>query len=156
MARAENIESMRTLCQDLVDAGFASADEVVGCTAEEIAQIVSTALDGFPVPDEYIAFLEVLGRGAGSFFVGTDLFYPSLLEASEAAADISSGSGEVLSLRDRFFFGHHQGYKVYFFDRGSEAVYAYQEGTPENQLLADSFLAFLRQAFELQKNLRGA
>ncbi|WP_223885275.1 hypothetical protein [Nocardia colli] len=88
--------------------------------------------------------------------MGTDLFYPSLLEANEAAADISSGPGEALSLRDRFFFGHHQGYKVYFFDPDSDAVYAYQEGSPENQLLANSFLAFLRQAFELQKNLRSA
>ncbi len=109
----------------------------------------------FPVPDEYLAFLAVLGKSAGTFFVGTDLFYPALLEANEAAVDINSGPGEDLSLSDRFFFGHHKGYKVYFFERNSEAVYTYQEGHPEVQRLAGSLLEFLRQAFEIQRNLRG-
>ncbi|WP_147129423.1 SMI1/KNR4 family protein [Nocardia ninae] len=131
---------------------MATVDEITGCTADEVAEVVSSAPDGFPIPDEYLAFLEILGRGAGGFFVGTDLFFPSLLAANEAAADVSSGPGETLSLQNRFFIGHHQGYKVYYFDPGSEAVYAYQEGCPENQRLANSFLCFLRQAFEFQKH----
>lgn len=150
------LESMRALCRDLVGSGFAMVDEVSGCTPDEVAEVVSAAPDGFPIPDEYLAFLKVLGRQAGSFFAGTDLFFPSLLEANEAAADMSSGPGESLSLKNRLFFGHHQGYRVYYFERGSEAVYAYQEGHPESQRLANSFLDFLRQAFELQKNLRSA
>ncbi|WP_063632232.1 SMI1/KNR4 family protein [Nocardia brasiliensis] len=154
MASEEGEAAMRALCQDLVESGFAKAGEIAGCTADEVAEVVATAPDSFPVPDEYLAFLAVLGKAAGTFFVGTDLFYPSLLEANEAAADISSGPGEDLSLSDRFFFGHHQGYKVYFFERNAEAVYVYQEGHPEIQRLASSFLEFLRQAFELQKSLR--
>lgn len=136
--------------------GFAKTGEIVSCAADEVAEVVAAAPDAFPVPDKYLAFLTVLGKSAGALFVGTDLFYPPLLEASEVAADISSGIGEALSLSDRFFFGHHQGYKVYFFERNSEAVYTYQEGHPEVQRLASSFLEFLRQAFEIQQNLRGA
>ncbi|WP_280450062.1 hypothetical protein [Nocardia brasiliensis] len=156
MASEESEAVMRALCRDLVESGFAKTDEIVGCTADEVAEVVATAPDAFPIPDEYLAFLTVLGKSAGTFFVGTDLFYPSLLEANEAAADISSGPGEDLSLGDRFFFGHHQGYKVYFFERNSEAVCTYQEGHPAVQRLANSFLGFLRQAFEIQQNLRGA
>lgn len=151
MAGAENVEAMRSLCRDLVGLGLAAVDDISRCTADEVAEVVSAAPDGFPVPDEYIAFLELLGRGAGRFFAGTDLFYPSLLGANEAAADVSSGPGETLSLRNRFFFGHHQGYKVYYFDWGSEAVHAYQEGFPESQSLANSYLDFLRKALELHK-----
>ncbi|WP_156161415.1 SMI1/KNR4 family protein [Nocardia vulneris] len=146
---------MRALCRDLVESGFAKAGEIVGCTADEVAEVVAMAPGAFPVPDEYLAFLAVLGKSAGTFFVGTDLFYPALLEANEAAVDINSGPGEDLSLSDRFFFGHHKGYKVYFFERNSEAVYTYQEGHPEVQRLAGSLLEFLRQAFEIQRNLRG-
>ncbi|MFI6171677.1 SMI1/KNR4 family protein [Nocardia sp. NPDC051052] len=142
------------LCRDLAGAGFVTVDEITGCTADDVAEVVAAAPDGFPISGEYQAFLAVMGRGAGSFFLGTDLFFPSLLEASEAAAGISSGPGETLSLQNRFFFGHHQGYKVYYFDLGSEAVYAYQEGHPESQRLANSFLEFLRQAFDIQKDLR--
>ncbi|QBS42925.1 SMI1/KNR4 family protein [Nocardia sp. CS682] len=144
-------EAVLDLCRDLIGSGFATVDQIAGCTTEEVAEVISSAPDGFPIPDEYLAFLEKLGRGAGSFFMGTDLFFPSLLEANEAAADISSGPAEALTLQNRFFIGHHQGYKVYYFDLGSEAVYAYQEGLPETQRLANSFVDFLRQAFEIQK-----
>lgn len=39
-----------------------------------------------------------MGRKAGKLFEGTDIFYPRLLEAREAAIDVASRGGESLFL----------------------------------------------------------
>ena len=65
-------------------------------------------------------------------------------DVEEVAADPS----ENLTLDGRFFFGHHQGYKFYFFQEGSRAVYHYQEKHPVVETLADSFLQWLWQILE--------
>ncbi|QLY32957.1 SMI1/KNR4 family protein [Nocardia huaxiensis] len=152
MVSFEHVEAMKVLCRELLASGIATVDEIEGCSASEIGEVVSAAAQ-FPLPDEYLAFLRVLGKKAGALFRGTDLFFPTLLEAKEAALDIAEGPDESLKLEDRFFFGHHQGYKVYFFELGSPAVFAYQEGHPEVELLADSFLKFLQHALEVRKSL---
>lgn len=92
-----------------------------------------------------------MGKRAGTLFKGTDLFFPRMLDAVEAAEDVA---GKGLALDGQFFFGHHQGYKVYFFKRGSDAVYAYQEGSSEDQKLADGFIEFLRQSWRIQQKTR--
>jgi hypothetical protein len=64
-------------------------------------------------------------------------------DVEEVAAD----PAEYLTAEGRFFFGHHQGYKFYFFKQESQVVYLYQEGYPEVQKLADSFLGWLWQIY---------
>ncbi|KQY28432.1 MULTISPECIES: SMI1/KNR4 family protein [Nocardia] len=142
---------MVSFSRDLIESGFATSDSIIGCDAGEIAQVYSVAPDSFPIPGEYHAFLEQMGKQAGTLFRGTDLYFPRMLDSIDAAADISS---EGLSLDHRFFFGHHQGYKVYFFELGSDAVYCYQEGYPEVTKLADNFLGFLRNAWVVQQKIR--
>ncbi|MGW6623102.1 SMI1/KNR4 family protein [Nocardia sp. NPDC055002] len=136
---------------ELIESGFATSDTIIGCDSAEIAQVYSIAPEGFPIPDEYRAFLEKMGKKAGTLFRGTDLFFPRMLDAVEAAEDVS---GKGLTLDGRFFFGHHQGYKVYFFKRGSGAVYGYQEGTSEEEKLADGFIEFLRDSWRIQQRIR--
>ncbi|WP_162958871.1 SMI1/KNR4 family protein [Nocardia yunnanensis] len=155
MADPTSLQAMDSLRHDLLASGIAtSPSEIIGCSDSEIDQVVSTA-DGFPIPDAYIAFLKAFGRKAGNLFRGTDLFFPGLLDAKDSAVDIASGPDETLTLDNRFFFGHHQGYKVYFFEAGSEAVFGYQEGHPHDQRLANSLADWLRHALTVQKELAG-
>lgn len=151
MASDTSNRDIASFGRELIESGFATGDSIIGCDSAEIAQIYSFAPEGFPIPDEYQAFLEHMGRKAGTLFRGTDLFYPQMLDAREAAEDIS---GEVLTLDNNFFFGHHQGYKVYFFKRGSGAVYAYQERASEDEKLADGFIEFLRNSWHIQQKIR--
>ncbi|WP_410875088.1 SMI1/KNR4 family protein [Nocardia sp. A7] len=151
MARDDSNHDIETFSRELIESGFATSDSIIGCDSAEIAQVYSVAPDGFPVPDEYQAFLEYMGKEAGTLFKGTDLFVPRMLDAIEAAEDVA---GKGLTLDGQFFFGHHQGYKVYFFKRGSGAVYAYQEGFSEDQKLADEFIEFLRQSWRIQQKTR--
>ncbi|MGW5921308.1 SMI1/KNR4 family protein [Nocardia fluminea] len=149
MSNYRNVEDMKRLRQELLASGVASEDDIMGCSASEIEDVLSSA-GSFRLPDQYLAFLQVMGRRAGELFEGTDIFYPRSLEAREAAIDVASGDGESLSLENRFFFGHHQGYKVYFFEPDSPAVFTYQEGHPEVRVLAKSLLAFLQHALEVR------
>ncbi|MEV6361678.1 SMI1/KNR4 family protein [Nocardia asteroides] len=142
---------MESFSRELINSGFATSDTIRGCDPDEIARVLAPA--GFPVPAEYHAFLACMGKQAGTLFQGTDLFYPQMLDAWEAAGDIA---GQELSLADRFFFGHRQGYKVYFFEPGSAAVHCYQEGIPGVRALADDFLAFLRRSWAVQQSIREA
>ncbi|BEK94107.1 hypothetical protein NSK11_contig00071-0047 [Nocardia seriolae] len=155
MVNPESMHAMEALRRDLLISGIAvSSDEIVGCSDNEISRIVAAA-ESFPIPGTYLAFLKVFGRKAGDLFRGTDLFFPGLLDAKDAAIDIASGPSEELTLENRFFFGHHQGYKVYFFELGSEAVYGYQEGYPHVQKLADSLVDWLRHALATQEEIAG-
>jgi hypothetical protein len=138
--------------QSLLDTGFATADQIIGCTDEEICRVAAVAT--FPLPDEYLAFLKVFGRRAGTFLRGQSVFFPEPLDAFEAAEDIAGGAGERLDLVNRFFFGHHQGYRVFFFEKGSPAVLGYQEGHPEVQKLGESFQVWLWQVLERSQTLR--
>ncbi|TCJ89379.1 hypothetical protein [Nocardia alba] len=151
MGREDSKREIETFGRQLIGSGFATSDSIIGCDAAEIEQVRSVAPDGFPISDEYQAFLEYMGKKAGTLFKGSDLFFPRMLDAIEAAEDIS---GKGLALDGQFFFGHHQGYKVYFFKRGSGAVYAYQEGSSEDQKLADGFIEFLRDSWRIQQKTR--
>ncbi|MFJ2839509.1 SMI1/KNR4 family protein [Nocardia sp. NPDC087230] len=149
--RNTSSRDMESFGRDLIESGFATSDSIIGCDSAEIAQVYSLAPEGFPIPDEYHAFLAQMGKQAGTLFRGTDLFFPRMLDAREAAEEIS---GEGPTLENHFFFGHHQGYKVYFFRRGSGAVYLYNECAPEDHKLADGFIEFLRQSWRIQQKIR--
>ncbi|MFQ6397558.1 SMI1/KNR4 family protein [Nocardia sp. KC 131] len=139
--------------QALLDTGFATADEIAGCTDEEISRVAAVAT--FPLPDECLAFLKVLGRKAGTFFQGKGMFFPEPLDTYEAAEGIAAEPGEDLTVEDRFFFGHHQGYQVFFFEKGRPEVFVYVEGHPgEIQKLGESFFGWLWLVCERSQLLR--
>ena len=139
--------------QGLLDVDFASPDDIVGCTDEEISRVSAVAT--FPLPDEYLAFLKVLGRRAGTFFPGTSIYFPEPLDVFGCAEDIAGEPGEDLTLENRFFFAHHQGYRVFFFERGRPEVFIYQEGHPgEIQKLGETFLSWLWSVLERSQALR--
>jgi hypothetical protein len=126
---------------------LADTDETEGCTDHEIEDLIRFA-EPFRLPDEYLAFLTVLGRNRGKFFPGTWISYPTPLTLRPDVEEVAADPTEYLTTDGRFFFGHHQGYKFYFFQEGSPAVFHYQEKHPDVEKLADSFLQWLWQVLE--------
>lgn len=144
---------MESFGRDLIESGFATSDSIIGCDSAEIAQVYSLAPEGFPIPDEYHAFLAQMGKQAGTLFRGTDLFFPRMLDAREAAEDIS---GEGPTLENHYFFGHHQGYKVYFFrsssprfmsSDGSGPAPDHSDAGPQAKSTAMSYFSCTRQHY---------
>lgn len=136
------VEEMRRFASALVEMGVARPGEVMGCGEEQMRSVLDRAGD-FPLPAHYLAFLEILGRGAGRLFRGTDVYFPEPIEANDYAAEFSAQDPR-LDLSGRFFFATHQGYQFYFFDRTSpDTVFMYTEGEREAQTMAPSFLEFL-------------
>jgi hypothetical protein len=143
---------MRRLRQTLLDTGLAAEDDVIGCTPEEIARVEHAAA-GFPLPDEYLAFLQVMGHGAGELLRGENIYYPKLLTAGRVAATIAAEPDESLTTVDRFFFGQHHGVVVYFFDRASSEIFCYEETSPDVEVVGSSFANWLFTAAERTKSI---
>lgn len=147
------VADLEALREAMVTSGFTSSDTFEGCSPEEIDTVVEAA-GSVGLPEDYLAFLQVFGRRAGTLFRGSHVCYPEPLTAREAAEDLASDPEETLTLENRFFFGHHQGYEVYFFEHGNSAVYSYVEGHPFDQKLADTFIQWLWDVFHRSKQLR--
>ncbi|MGF6889653.1 hypothetical protein ABIA39_009114 [Nocardia sp. GAS34] len=146
----EGIEAVRDA---MISSGFTTSDTFEGCSQDEINAVIEAA-GSVELPGDYLAFLQVFGRHAGTLFRGSHVCYPEPLTARDAAVDVASDPEETLTLENRFFFGHHQGYEVYFFEHASDAVYSYVEGHPFDQKLADNFTQWLWDVFHRTKELR--
>ena len=112
--------------------GVASLDEVVGCTAEEIALIELTYKRR--LPEVYKAFLAKMGRSAGKLFEDTEAYYPALLGFRARAEELLLAEEGRLSLPDdAIVFLLHQGYVFAFFSGSDDdpIVQFYEEGTGE-------------------------
>lgn len=132
----------------LVESGWAKADDIIGCSESEIEQVQQSAQ--FPLPDDYVSFLKKMGHRAGRLFQGKVLYFPAMMESPEVADYLAADPRQSLTLDNRFFFGDHQGYIVYFFQKDDPAVYSYQEGHPEDPAhrVADSFAEWAWRYFE--------
>jgi len=151
---ASNDKSIDQLARALVAEQLASPSDLVGCDERDIGEV--QGLSPIPLPADYVAFLRRMGRKSGRLFQGSTLRFPALTEATEVAQDIANDPQESLTVQDRFFFGHHQGYKVYFFQRDDPAVYGYYERHPETpaEKLAGTFSDWAWNFFNVIVKLR--
>jgi hypothetical protein len=131
----------------LLESGVGTVDDIVGCSIDEIAAVQkASAID---LPSDYVAFLQFMGRRAGRLLRGEALYYPECLGAAEAAQDIASEPGEDLTPENKFFFSHHQGTMVRFFEDDSSAIFTYTERHPgEVKRIFESFLEWIWAAYE--------
>ncbi|HWJ61098.1 MAG TPA: SMI1/KNR4 family protein [Acidimicrobiales bacterium] len=116
----------------------------VGLAPDEVDRV--EAAHGLPLPAAYRAFLSVAGRRCGSVWVGTDAYFPELLDVRDGALALLAECGAVDLLGpDDVVIGLHQGYELLCL-RGREddpPVFHYLEGADALDPVADRFSGFL-------------
>jgi hypothetical protein len=121
--------------------------EVRGCSAEEIEEI-RVRQGVMSIPDEYLCYLRRIGRSAGRFQVGTDTYYPEILELKDAARDLLVENNSQLVLGpNSLVFEMHQGYEFAWFpdvENHQPVVNHYNEGRSDEIREWPSLSAYLR------------
>ena len=122
--------TIQMLRSRLIQSGMAGEDTVRGCSPAEVAEVA--ARQGVALPERYVEFLLVMGRGAGAFFRGSDVFYPTVLELKGRAQDLLEECGRPFILPgDAVVFFMHQGYQFMYCRTRDGApdpfVYYYEE-----------------------------
>jgi len=131
----------------LADREVARRDEILGCSPNEIAEIESHV--GHKLPFAYREFLTQMGRGAGEFYVGTDILYPCIVRFNLTQAGrqlVAEDKAAIALADDAVVFAMHQGYQ-FLFMRESEGmdppVYHYMEESGKFEKKADTLSGFL-------------
>jgi len=149
MTNDANIKTKIAAVADaLIKRGVASKENIQGCDAIQIAEIETDC--GCELPVAYREFLARMGRRAGDFYVGTDMFYPVLLGLTKEAHDLVAEDNSDISLpQDAIVFSMHQGYQFLFFraqDGDDPPVYYYMEQSGTFVKKDDSLSKFLFNA----------
>jgi hypothetical protein len=146
------------LRDQLISVGVARPGEIVGCTPAEIEEVARD--QGTDLPAAYRAFLALMGRKAGALFVGSDVFYPEVLQLRQAAEGLLEVGGARVGLPPTaVVFLMHQGHTFMYIDAGEgqdPPVRKYQEGWEAPVRHADHFTSYLASAIEGQARLRRA
>ncbi len=134
----------------LIASGMARPQEIRGCTESEIRAHEESL--GTRFPKVYYDFLEKMGRSAGKLFLGSDAFYPTIVNLRCWAIEILQESSNGVQLpNDAVVFLMHQGYVLFFFrtsDGEDPPVYRIIEGDKVPQMMHRSFSDFLMQSVE--------
>lgn len=129
----------------LIRREVATHNSVRGCTPGEIAEIEADV--GHPLPLAYREFLSRMGKEAGAFYVGTNLFYPGVLGITKAAHRlVAEVQADLILPEDAIAFAMHQGYQFLFTRAGDgddPPVYYHLEGSGEFEKKADQLTGFL-------------
>lgn len=131
------------LIKSLINRGICTAQEIKGLSEEEVATIENEI--GHILPVEYREFLLAIGRRAGNFLAGTDIFIASLWDLRDEAIDLLRENHEPTELPPHsFVFSMHQGYEFTYFNltEGAPPVYQYVEGNGPPVLCWKSFSDF--------------
>ncbi|MBL8196215.1 MAG: SMI1/KNR4 family protein [Blastocatellia bacterium] len=147
---------MSQLVKRLISSGIANSNSIKGCNINEINNLESIL--NIKLPTMYKSFLLVMGHRAGSFYVGTDMFYNSLFDIQKWAREllVEDGSPFILPC-DTFILSMHQGYQFTYFRTDEEnddpPVYYYMEGSgiPEKKWL--KFSDYLLQSVIEHENI---
>jgi hypothetical protein len=148
---------LREVLDRLVSSGLARKQEIFGCSAGEIRQLEASI--GVPLPGLYRGFLEVMGRGAGDFLIGSDLFFPEVMGLRAAAEGLLADCCPGVSLPENaLVFFMHQGYQFLYMLTGEgeddPPVYYYLEGKEAPELKWPHFSAFLIGCLEDEVAIR--
>lgn len=83
------------------------------------------------LPEVYKSFLKTMGKNAGSFMMGSSVFYPDILSLRDWANETLAENGISGLPENVFVFWMHQGYQIAYFklDEGDNPpVYFFAEG----------------------------
>jgi hypothetical protein len=123
-------ERVDALVAAIADGVTATAEQLHGLTQREIDEVEHD--QAAPLAESYRRFLELVGRGAGRFLQGSDVFYPLMLGMGQAARELLEENQIPFgwTAEDRVIL-MHQGYQFDFL-RGAgpdPEVWSYGEGT---------------------------
>jgi len=137
---------MQEVIQVLIDAGVAAPENIRGCSEEEVKELENHC--GVRLPQKYREFLLVMGHGAGTFFIGTDIFYgEALFRMRRFAEDLLEENAEPFKLpEDAFVFSMAQGCSFTYsqaFTGDDPPVYLYIEGKGSPKQIASRFSGYM-------------
>ncbi|WP_080643351.1 SMI1/KNR4 family protein [Salinispora arenicola] len=123
---------------------------VVGLEPSEVQQ-VQAAWEMIRLPSAYEEFLTNMGSRAGRVLLGTDAFFPTILEMSEWADEFFEENASNLARpKDALVFAMHQGYLAYWMSDASISdpeVTLFMEGESKPMRVWPSFTAFLNSHY---------
>lgn len=138
------------IVSSLTEKGLSLKDDFRGCSNEEVQEI--EAFYGIKLPEAYHLFLKKMGKSAGVFMAGTDMFFGHLFELREAATELLEESDTDYVLpKEMFVFSMHQGYEFCCFEvKGSHdpKVYQYIEDDDEPSVVWESFSSYLKEMLQ--------
>lgn len=130
--------------RQLLDAGVCTSDELLGCSIEEFSDLQVS--NGVILPRAYQGFLQTLGRGAGDFFRGTDIFFQNVPIPREVVQEMINQDNEARGCKlpaKAFVFASHQDYSFLYFvareDDDDPPVFLYEEDEGPPRQVAASF-----------------
>ncbi len=134
----------------LVSFGIATDSQIQGLSKSEIDQLELYAMS--PLPEIYKEFLTTMGRRAGAFFQGTDIFFESIINNRVAAVELleEDRSDFKLSQND-FIFASHQGYQFMYFhlnENDDPPIFYYDEGEKYPYQKWDKFSDFITESVD--------
>jgi hypothetical protein len=91
------------LVRRLITCGIRPSD-IEGCSDADLANLQAKA--GVPLPESYVAFLRLVGRGAGEFMSDLTAFYPAVLNLTakrrQEVAECAVLPGDAFVIADRY------------------------------------------------------
>jgi hypothetical protein len=122
----------QSFIQRLIASKVAKPHQIRGCSESEIKRICDAS--ALPLPNAYLEFLRVAGKGAGRFMWEVNQYYDDMLILNSEAEDILNDYEEgKLSLPDNaYVFSMRYGEQFLFFiadgSTDNPPVYYYYEG----------------------------
>lgn len=121
-----------------------------GCSESEISEIEQEV--AVSLPAAYVLFLEEMGRSAGDFLRGDDLFYPEMIGLTGDARECMTEAdcAAMLADSDFVFAGHHDYVYLYFNTEAGDdpPVYRYIEGEDKPEKVFESFSEWVKSSVE--------
>lgn len=147
-----------TLISSLINSKICQASDIRGASLEDITALETATEQNLPA--QYREFLLGIGRGAGDFLQGTDIFLSALDGLKDEAISLLQENDEDVKLADdAFVFSMHQGYEFTYFNTSEgddPPVYQYVEGNGPPVLTWNSFSDFLSDSIAQHAQLRGS
>jgi hypothetical protein len=130
------------LMRRLVSSGICAAEEIVGCSKEEIQSIESST--GIELPEAYKSFLSIAGRSAGNFMRDLTIFFPEVSTLTDRVRRDFEG---VVQLPERaFVFADRMGEAFLYVvadGSGDPPVYGWSESRDEAERVYGSIWEFI-------------
>lgn len=135
------------IMNSIVENGLSDQNDFLGCSDKEIQEIEE--FYNIKLPKVYIDFLKKMGKSAGAFMAGTDMFYQHLYDLREGAIELLHDSDTDYTLpNEMFVFSMHQGYEFCCFDvtdSSDPKIYQYIEDDDEPNVVWKHFSSYLKE-----------